>query len=86
MQMDPVGWSDVNAWLIREINYVLDRSYFVDSATVSSRWIWMTRKDDPGLMILKKQFLIDKIVAFRTRAKDSRSTHPNTPEVHQLDH
>ncbi len=43
--MDPVRWLDMSVWLIKEINYVLDRLYFVDSAVMSGRWIWMMKKD-----------------------------------------
>ncbi len=37
MQMNSVGWLDVSMWLIMEINYICDRSYFVDPAAVSGR-------------------------------------------------
>ena len=28
MQMGPAGWSDISAWFIRAVNYILDRSDF----------------------------------------------------------
>ncbi len=36
MRMDPVGWLDVSAWLIMEINYVLDSSCFVDPTATNN--------------------------------------------------
>lgn len=38
------------------------------------------------MVILRKQFLIRQIVVFKTRVKDSHSTHSNPPRAHQLDH
>ncbi len=37
--------------------------------------------DDLGQLTLDSQ-----IAVFKTKAKDSRSTHPNAPEAHQLNH